>query len=230
MASLTDVQRAVGHASPMNDPRRADTTPFNPPSDPPRDDANVDRTNGIIDDADALLEDGDFENQGDDNLTHVERYEGYLEAGESASGTESLDTLMTDELRAGETIDPNVAAEEGLTWIPPSDPVVVPDQDDPEGIAIAAGFGSTAQDDPFDLDHHDSLLSDESEMTDRVREALRADGRTSRLADRLVIATLGSTAIIRGVVDDVDDSDLVEEVVSEVTGITEVRDETELAS
>jgi hypothetical protein len=214
----------------MNDPRRADTTPLNPPSDPPRDDANVDRTNGIIDDVDALLEDGDFENPGDDNLTGVERYEGYLEAGESASGTESLDTLMTDELRAGETIDPNVAAEEGLAWIPPSDPVVVPDPDDPEGLAVAAGFGSTALDDPYDLDHHDSFLSDESEMTDRVREALRADARTSRLADRLVIATIGSTAVIRGVVDDVEDSDLVEEVVSEVTGISEVRDETELAS
>lgn len=213
----------------MNDPRRADTTPLNPPSDPPRDDASVDRSDGIVDANDALLEDGDFENPGFDNLTHVERYEGYLEAGERASGAEGLDSLTAGELRAGETIDPNVAAEEGLTWIPPSDPVVVPD-DSEEGLAIAAGFGATAHDDPFDADHHDSFLSAEDEMTDRVREALRADARTSRLADSLGIETVGGVAVIRGTVDDVDDSDLIEEVVAEVTGITEVRDDTELAS
>jgi len=96
-------------------------------------------------------------------------------------------------------------------------------------LAVAAGFGTTADDEPFDADHHDSGLSDESEVTDRVREALRADARTSTLADRLVIATLGDVAVIRGVIDDVDDSDAIEEVVSEVDGIRVVRDETELA-
>jgi osmotically-inducible protein OsmY len=45
-----------------------------------------------------------------------------------------------------------------------------------------------------------------------------------------VIATLGDVAVIRGVIDDVDDSDAIEEVVSEVDGIRVVRDETELAS
>lgn len=211
----------------MTDPRRADTTPLNPPSDPPLDDASVDRSDVVIDADAGLLEDGDLDG-GDDGLTATERYEGYLEAGERASGTESLDTLLSDELRSGETIDPNVAAEEGLTWIPPSDPPVVPAESE-EGLAVAAGFGASAGAEPFDADHHDSFLSADDEMSDRVHEALRADARTSRLADQLAVETIGGVAIIRGVVDDVDDSDLIEEVVGEVTGIREVRDETELA-
>jgi len=211
----------------MNDPRRTDTTPLDPPSEAPRDDISISREELLTDAADALVADPMAT---DDGLTDTERYEGYAEAGARSSAKTSLDTLMADELRDGETSDPNVAAEEGLTWVPPVDPVVVPDGDDPEGLAIAAGFGTTADDEPFDADHHDSGLSDESEVTDRVREALRADARTSTLADRLVIATLGDVAVIRGVIDDVDDSDAIEEVVSEVDGIRVVRDETELAS
>jgi hypothetical protein len=211
----------------MPDPRSVDTTPLAPPSDPPLDDISVAREDLLLSADDAVQEEP---TTGGDGLTWTERYEGYGEAGDRATATSSLDTLMADELREGETTDPNVAAEEGLAWIPPVDPVVVPDHDDPEGIAIAAGFGTTARDEPFDEDHHDSALSDESEMTDRVREALRADARTSTLVDRLVIATLDDVVVIRGPIDDVDDSDAIIEVVSEVTGVGEVRDETELTS
>jgi hypothetical protein len=58
------------------------------------------------------------------------------------------------------------------------------------------------------------------------REALRADSSTSRLADTLVIGVVGSTAVIRGVVDDLDDGDSIVDVVGRVDGIDEVRDET----
>jgi osmotically-inducible protein OsmY len=62
-------------------------------------------------------------------------------------------------------------------------------------------------------------------MTDRVREALRADAATSRYADILKIETEGGVATIRGVVDDILDSDDIIAVASEVTGIVEVRDQ-----
>ena len=58
------------------------------------------------------------------------------------------------------------------------------------------------------------------------REALRSDSATSALADRLEIAVVGSTAIIRGQVDGIEDSDAILEVASQVEGIDEVRDET----
>jgi osmotically-inducible protein OsmY len=69
----------------------------------------------------------------------------------------------------------------------------------------------------------------ESDINARIREALRADGATSALADRLEIAVIGSTAILRGVVDDLSDGDDLVAVVEQVEGIDEVRDQTEVA-
>jgi hypothetical protein len=115
------------------------------------------------------------------------------------------------ELRSGETTDPLIAIEEGQTWIPPSDPPTLP-SDDPQGIDVP---GSEDPDEG------------ESDINARVREALRADAATAGIADRLEIAVLGSTAVIRGQVDGIEDSDAILEVASGVEGIEEVRDETE---
>jgi hypothetical protein len=172
------------------------------------------------DDSSSIVGTGDLVDS-EDGLTGQERYEGYLEAGVDPSG-DSLDGLATDELRAGETIDPLIAAEEGLAWIPPTDPVVVPD-DSPEGLRVAAGFGSTALDEPYDADHHSELLPAEDEVTDRIREALRADASTSGYADSLRIDTEGGVVEVRGLVDDILDSDNIVAVVSEVSGVVQVR-------
>jgi len=116
------------------------------------------------------------------------------------------------DLRSGETDDPLVAIEEGQTYVPPTDPPVVP-SDDPQGAESPGGEGVDA----------------EGELNARIREELRADAATTALADRLEIAVLGSTAIIRGSVDGLEDTDAVVEVASRVEGIDEVRDETEVA-
>jgi hypothetical protein len=129
------------------------------------------------------------------------------------------------ELREGETDDPDVAAEEGLSWVPPIDPPVVatPWSADP---VVAAGTGVSALDESYDDDNAGELNTEEGDRNERIREALRADSATSRLADGLVIAVVGATAIIRGVVDDDDDGDAIVAVVERVPGIDEVLDET----
>jgi hypothetical protein len=138
------------------------------------------------------------------------------EAWEGRTGTGdfvSLDALVDSDLREGETDNPLVAIEEGLTYIAPSDPPVVP-SDDPEGVEVP---GSSDTD------------GAESDINARIREALRADGATSALADRVEIAVVGSTAIIRGQVDGLEDGDALVEVASQVEGIEEVLDQTEVA-
>lgn len=152
-------------------------------------------------------------------------------AGLATGDTEvqSLDALTESELRDGETTDPLVAIEEGETWIPPSDPPTVP-SDDPQGIEIAAGTGVSADDEPDDDDHRSRELDVEGSLNARIRDALGADAATSVLADRLEIAVVGSTAVIRGVIDGIEDSDNIIEVASRVDGIDDVLDETELAS
>ncbi|HEV7811073.1 MAG TPA: hypothetical protein VGO64_10765, partial [Candidatus Limnocylindrales bacterium] len=101
--------------------------------------------------------------------------------------------------------------------------------DDPQGIRIAAGTGVSADDEPYDDDHRSGELDEEGSMNARIREALRADASTTTLADRLEIAVLGSTAIIRGQIDGIEDSDNLIEVASRVAGIEDVLDETEVA-
>ena len=115
------------------------------------------------------------------------------------------------DLRSGETTDPLVAIEEGQVWVPPSDPPIVP-TDDLEGVDSPGGAGIDA----------------ESDINAQIREELRADAATTALADRLEIAVIGSTAIIRGQVDGIEDGDSIVEVASRVEGIEDVRDETEV--
>ncbi len=160
-------------------------------------------------------------------------YEGELEAGvhDDLPGEpveQNLEMLTELELRGDETDDPFIAAEEGFTYIAPIDPPVVPSADSPEGIEVAAGMGHSALDEPFDADHHSDFLTAEDEMSARVREALRADASTSRFADQIKVLTRGGVVILRGVVDDVEDTDNAAAVASYVDGVIEVNDELEV--
>jgi hypothetical protein len=114
------------------------------------------------------------------------------------------------DLRSGETDDPLVAIEEGQTYVPPTDPPVILAPDDPEGI-----------DSPGREE-----IDAESDINARIRDELRADAATTALADRLEIGVVGSTAVIRGPVEGIEDTDSIVEVVGRVEGIHEVRDET----
>jgi len=213
----------------VTDPRRADTTPLNPPDVDPDDKRAQLEGTPDRDNQDATIGEGDIDNLG--RITDIEVYEGELEAGVNPdvdTDEESLDLLTSRELRAGETNNPDVAAEEGEAWVPPVDPPVVADRDAPEGVTVAAGFGSTAMDEPFDADHHSTFLPADDEVSARVREALLADSRTSRLAESLGIETAAGVVTVRGSVQDIEDGELIEEVASVVTGVTEVRDETDV--
>ena len=163
-------------------------------------------------------------------MTHVGVYEGELEARTPGSDqpdrpeTESLEFLESTELRSGETDNPDEAAEEGLTWVPPTDPPVVGVEDDGDP-RIAAGFGSTADDEPFDADHHREALPAEDEVTARITEALLANASTTAYADSLSVDSVGGIVRVSGMVADLDDETSVLEVVSDVDGVVDVRNE-----
>ena len=163
------------------------------------------------------------------SLTDTEIYEGELEAGaeDRSRGLAGVEMLTDLELRADETSNPDVAAEEGMPWVPPMDPPVVP-AEGPEGLEVASGFGASALDEPYDEDHRSELLSAEDEMSSRVREALRADSSTSPFEDRIVIGAVNGRVVLRGHVPDLVDSDNVVAVAERVEGVFEVIDETEV--
>jgi hypothetical protein len=158
----------------------------------------------------------------------VAQYEGEPEVDAVAAGAVRIEDLTDLELREGETSNPDIAAEEGLTWVAPVDPPVVPDPDDPQGARIAAGFGVSAEDESYDTSNRAELITAEDDFEGRIREALLADAATTEYADQIVIGTRGATVVIRGIVDDIDDTDTIVEVISRVSGVDEVIEELEV--
>ena len=166
-------------------------------------------------DQDTVLDPDEIEGRRVPTQTEFDRLDPDGRGEADADEIDGLGGGLAGELREGETDDPEVAAEEGLSWVPPIDPPVV-----------AAGTGVSALDESYDDDNAGELNTEEGDLNERIREALRADSATSRLADELVIAVVGKTAIIRGVVDDDDDGDTIVAVVERVPGIGDVLDET----
>ncbi|MDQ3938654.1 MAG: BON domain-containing protein [Chloroflexota bacterium] len=213
-----------------NDPNRQREVPLNPPDVPLEEKGRELTGDQPAGDQVAYRRQAEVDDLGE--MTDTEIYEGELEAGVSDDlptepEAENIEQLTERELRAGETDDAGVAAEEGLTYVPPTDPPVVPGEDR-QGAEVAAGFGSTSIDEPYDQDHGSTSLADEDEMAARVREALRADAATSRYADSVAIGTRGRTVALRGIVDDLDDSDALVEVAGQVSGVDQVIDDLEV--
>lgn len=177
---------------------------------------------------DAVLDPDQIEHARVPTMTELDGFYPIPDPAAAGSDADLLDGLDLDDLRDGETDDPGVAAQEGLTYVPPIDPPVRADPEEPDGVIIAAGPAVSAESDPYDDDHRSSDLPAESDLTDRIRSALRADSATAELADRVLIGTRGSTVVVRGVVDDLSDSDALAEVIERVDGVEEVIDETEL--
>jgi hypothetical protein len=178
-------------------------------------------------DQDAVLEPDEIEGRRTPTMTELDRLEGGGDVDEDEESVDGIEGLTPSGLREGETDDPEVAAEEGIPWVPPIDPPVVSTPWDADPV-VAAGTGVSAADEAYDEDSPGTLLLEEGELNERIREALRADSGTSRFADLLVIGVVGSTAIIRGTVDDIEDSDTIVAVVERVSGIEDVRDETDV--
>jgi hypothetical protein len=208
-------------------PFQGDDTPLNPP-DADTDDLGAELSGSQPEGDQVFYRREDEVEDQEHGLNDTELYEGEDEIDATGDEAVRIEDLAATELREGETDDPNVAAEEGLTYVPPVDPPVVPDLDDPQGARVAAGFGSSAQDEPYDSSHRAEILENDDDMEARVREALRADAATSGYAETLAIGTRDGIVAVRGVVDDIDDTDTVIEVISRVAGVTEVRDELEV--
>jgi hypothetical protein len=174
-------------------------------------------------DQDAVVDPDEIEERRVPTQTEFDRLDPDGRVADDADEIEGLSGGVGGALREGETDDPEVAAEEGLSWVPPIDPPVVatPWSEDP---VVAAGTGVSALDESYDSPG--VLNTDEGDLNERIREALRADSATSRFADELVIGVVGKTAIIRGVVDDDDDGDAIVAVVERVPGVDDVLDET----
>lgn len=181
---------------------------------------------GIHTDGTAYIDAEDVEQL--EGITMTDVYQGDTDVNqERVEGeAERFDLLVERELRAGETDDVMEAVEEGLTYVPPVDPPITFDHDDPESIEVATGTDISARDPSFAESGLDTAHMGEDDMRALVRRSLRDDSATSHLADRLDIVVINSTVILRGEVDDIDDTDNIVAVVSDIPGVDEIRDQT----
>lgn len=216
----------------MNEPSSDPETnvPLNPPEPEGEDKVRQLMGEKPVEDQSAVLDASDIDSLG--ALTATELYEGETGASlenESQSGgnDESLDMLTELELRADETDDVMEAIEEGYTYIPPIDPPIVPNDSD-AGAEVANGFGVSALDEEYTADTHGAALLSDDEVAARVRDALRNDSSTSAYAAHVAIEVRDGVVTLRGVVDDLDDTDNMAAVAEYVEGVDEVIDELEV--
>lgn len=209
---------------PSSDP--STNAPLNPPDVPTEEKVRQLEGERPVEDQAAYIDASDTDDLGEISETDI--YEGELEAGvndDLPNDPDQIEMLTEQELRDEETDDPMEAIEEGYAYTPPTDPPTVP-SDNYDGAEIASGFGNSSLDEPYDANHHDQFTSDDDEMTDRVREALRADSSTTAYADRIAIAVRNNVVTLRGVVDDLTDAENLQAVAGYVEGIEDVIDET----
>ncbi len=128
------------------------------------------------------------------------------------------------------TTNSMIAAEEGIPYMPPTDPVVRP-SDDEQGLAIATGFGETSDD-----EYRDTLATTafgdgppgDEDIRQQVVEALRSDAATIDLVIDVIVRN--GVVHLRGQVQTLDDAESAEEVASRVPTVREVIEELEVAA
>jgi hypothetical protein len=158
-----------------------------------------------------------------DTRTYEGEPEPYPSSGDesTASVADKLELLETTLLRGDETDDPNEAAEEGLTWVPPIDPPVHLDSDGESDMT--SGLAGMSLDQPDgDADDDGSSTWGDDDTTARIRDALAADALASAFVDDLRIESDGTRVRILGEVDDLDDEEQVVAIASAVPGVEDI--------
>jgi len=129
------------------------------------------------------------------------------------------DDLTTDELEA---------TEEGIPYRAPSDPPVVP-SDDLEGVDIGAGFAPSMEETHPDSEEVPQRVEmGDLELQQHVCTVLRENSETAHLTDIEVLVTRG-IVVLRGPVSDEQDIAIVDEIVGDLDGVREVRNELRVA-
>jgi hypothetical protein len=149
----------------------------------------------------------------EERLAEVEREAEFDEDG-------PVDTQHGD----GTAYYPLKAQQQGLVYIPPDDPPILP-SDDPQQIQIAAGFAKEAQfEDPRGEYVPERLAGGDWDLQGRVESVLRKSSLTNQMSDVRVKVEDG-IVYLSGEVDTLDDIDVVCSVIQQIEGVEDVEEE-----
>jgi hypothetical protein len=135
----------------------------------------------------------------------------------------AADELIDTQHGEGHTYNPQQAAEQGLAYTPPSDPPVVPSEDDLQGAEIAAGFAPSMEDTDPDAEVLPPRMdSSDLGLQENVYVALRNNSETAHLTNIKVQVDQGIVHLL-GTIDSQEDIPWVYSIVSELENVVEVR-------
>ncbi|MFN2291364.1 MAG: BON domain-containing protein [Anaerolineae bacterium] len=144
-----------------------------------------------------------------------------VEFEEDLTTERAFDTQRSE----GHTYDPWKAEDQGLTYTPPSDPPVVPSEDDPQGAEIAAGFAPSMEAADIDVEDLPERVDDRDlDLEEDVYEALRYNSETRGLQDIRVYAHNGVVSL-SGTVPSDEDLAQVYNIVGDLEGVIRVHNE-----
>jgi osmotically-inducible protein OsmY len=123
----------------------------------------------------------------------------------------------------GSTHNPFVADQQGLSYSPPTDPPVLPSEEDPQGAEIAAGFAPSMEDTNPDTEDLPPRTEDmDLDLRDDIYTALADNSETQNLNNIKVQVEAGVVDLL-GTVPSQQDMALVYEIVQGLDGVREIR-------
>ena len=142
----------------------------------------------------------------------------------------TTDRAFDTQQSEGHTFDPWKAEDQGLTYTPPSDPPVVPSEDDPQGAEIAAGFAPSMEASDADVEDLPERVDNRNlDLEEDIYEALRYNSETRDLRDIRVYVHNGIVSLF-GTVPGDEDLAQVYNIVGGLEGVIRVHDEIQVGS
>jgi hypothetical protein len=123
----------------------------------------------------------------------------------------------------GSTHNPFVADQQGLSYSPPTDPPVLPNEEDPQGAEVAAGFAPSMEDTNPDTEDLPPRTEDmDLDLQDDIYIALGDNSETQNLTN-IKVQVRGGVVSLLGTVPSQQDMALVYEIVQGLDGVREIR-------
>jgi hypothetical protein len=170
------------------------------------------------------LEDGEESRPVEEQLLRIRPDD--VDFEEDLTTERAFDTKQSE----GHTFDPWKAEDQGLTYTPPSDPPIVPSEDDPQGAEIAAGFAPSMEAAGAEVEDLPERVDNQSlDLEEDIYEALRYNSETRHLQDVRVHVHSGIVSLFGSVPSDQDLAQ-VYNVVSGLKGVVRVQNEIEVRS
>ncbi len=170
-----------------------------------------------------VMEESDVEHTGNFNNTDV--YQGETDDSlDLEVDEESLDLLISSNMREGETNDVMQAVQEGLTYVPDIDPPVRSNNDSPDGDEVDVVNG-------FALDAAEPGNERGASLAEQVHVRLLHDSASAELAHMIRVRQLpGGVIELSGPIRDLTDEELLLSVAGEIEGVNEVISHLQLAT